>query len=85
MEDTSSSLTRGIIGAEVDGTRLRQLRLERALTQMDLSRMTGISVDAISRLENELRSAQVSTLRRLAHALKVEPRELLKTQGGKAF
>ena len=66
---------------ELDGDRLRQLRLERALTQMDLSRMTGISVDAISRLENELRYAQVSTVRRLAQALGVEPRELLKTQG----
>jgi transcriptional regulator with XRE-family HTH domain len=49
---------------------------------MDLSRMTGLSVDAISRLENELRSAQVSTVRRLAEALRVEPRELLKTQDG---
>jgi transcriptional regulator with XRE-family HTH domain len=67
---------------DLDGDRLRQLRLERALTQMDLSRMTGLSVDAISRLENELRSAQVSTVRRLAEALRVEPRELLKTQDG---
>jgi transcriptional regulator with XRE-family HTH domain len=66
---------------ELDGDRLRQLRLERALTQMDLSQMTGLSVDAISRLENELRYAQVSTVRRLAQALGVEPRELLKTQG----
>jgi transcriptional regulator with XRE-family HTH domain len=67
---------------ELDGVRLRQLRLEQALTQIDLSRMTGLSVDAISRLENELRFAQVSTVRRLAEALRVEPRELLKTQGG---
>jgi transcriptional regulator with XRE-family HTH domain len=66
---------------DLDGDRLRQLRLERALTQMDLSQMTGLSVDAISRLENELRYAQVSTVRRLAQALGVEPRELLKTQG----
>jgi transcriptional regulator with XRE-family HTH domain len=67
---------------ELDGAKLRRLRLERALTQMDLSGMTGLSVDAISRLENELRSAQVSTVRRLAQALRVEPRELLKTQDG---
>jgi transcriptional regulator with XRE-family HTH domain len=66
---------------DLDGDRLRQLRLERALTQMDLSQMTGLSVDAISRLENELRYAQVSTVRRLAQALGVEPQELLKTQG----
>ena len=67
---------------ELDGAKLRRLRLEQALTQMDLSGMTGLSVDAISRLENELRSAQVSTVRRLAQALGVEPRELLKTQDG---
>ena len=67
---------------ELDGAKLRQLRLEQALTQMELSRMTGLSVDAISRLENELRYAQVSTVRRLAEALRVEPRELLKTQDG---
>ena len=67
---------------ELDGEKLRRLRLEQALTQMELSRMTGLSVDAISRLENELRSAQVSTVRRLAEALRVEPRELLKTQDG---
>ncbi|MCA1731617.1 MAG: helix-turn-helix transcriptional regulator [Actinobacteria bacterium] len=67
---------------EIDGARLRQLRLEQALTQMDLSRMTGVSVDAISRLENELRSAQISTIRRLAEALRVEPRELIKKEGG---
>ena len=67
---------------ELDGAKLRRLRLERALTQMDLSGMTGLSVDAISRLENELRSAQVSTVRRLAQALGVEPRELLKRQDG---
>ena len=67
---------------ELDGAKLRRLRLERALTQMDLSGMTGLSVDAISRLENELRSAQVSTVRRLAQALEVEPRELLKTHDG---
>ena len=65
---------------EVDGVRLRQLRLGQALTQIELSRMTGISVDAISRLENELRSAQISTIRRLPEALRVEPRELLKTE-----
>ena len=67
---------------QLDGEKLRRLRLERALTQMELSRMTGLSVDAISRLENELRSAQVSTVRRLAQALGVEPWELLKTQDG---
>jgi transcriptional regulator with XRE-family HTH domain len=67
---------------EVDGVRLRQLRLEQALTQRALSQMTGVSEDAISRLENELRPAKPSTIRRLAQGLRVEPRELVKTEGG---
>ena len=67
--------------AELDGTKLRQLRLEQALTQHDLSQMTGVSEDAISRLENGLRPAQPSTIRRLAEAFGVEPRELLKREG----
>jgi transcriptional regulator with XRE-family HTH domain len=44
--------------------------------------MTGVSEDAISRLENELRPAKPSTIRRLAQGLRVEPRELVKTEGG---
>ena len=66
--------------AEINGRRLRQLRLERALTQADLCRMTGMSEDALSRLENELRRARPSTIRRLADALGVESRELIKTE-----
>jgi len=66
---------------EIDGARLGQLRLEQTLTQMELSRMTGVSVDAISRVENELRPAQISTIRRLAKAFSVELRELMKTDG----
>jgi HTH-type transcriptional regulator, competence development regulator len=68
--------------AEVDGRRLRQLRLERALTQHDLYQITGMSEDALSRLENERRHARPSTIRRLADALGVEPRELIKREEG---
>lgn len=66
--------------AEIDGGRLRQLRLERALTQHDLCQITGMSQDSLSRLENERRHARPSTIRRLAHALEVAPRELIKTE-----
>ena len=69
---------------ELDGVRLRQLRLEQALTQRDLSQMTGVSEDAISRLENGLRDPKPSTIRRLAEGLGVEPRELMKTEDGNA-
>jgi transcriptional regulator with XRE-family HTH domain len=63
---------------EVDGGRLRGLRRERALSQRDLMRMTGIAFDTISRLETGKQRAQPRTIRRLADVLGVEPRELMK-------
>jgi transcriptional regulator with XRE-family HTH domain len=63
---------------EVDGARLRGLRRVRALSQRDLSRMTGIAFDTISRLESGKQRAQPRTIRKLADALGVEPRELMK-------
>ena len=63
---------------EVDGERLRQLRGERALSQRDLSGITGIAHDSISQLETGKRDAQPRTIRKLAEALGVEPKELMK-------
>jgi transcriptional regulator with XRE-family HTH domain len=63
---------------EVDGPRLRQIRRERALSQRDLTRMTGIAFDTISRLETGKQRAQPRTIRKLADTLGVEPRELMK-------
>ena len=63
---------------EVDGARLRRLRRERALSQRDLARMTGIAFDTISRLETGKQRAQPRTIRKLASAIGVEPKELMK-------
>ena len=63
---------------EVDGARLRRIRRALALSQRDLSRMTGIAFDTISRLETGKQRAQPRTIRRLADVLGVEPRKLLK-------
>ena len=63
---------------EVDGARLRRLRRMGALSQRDLSRMTGVAFDTISRLETGKQQAQPRTIRKLADALGVEPRELIK-------
>jgi transcriptional regulator with XRE-family HTH domain len=63
---------------KVDGERLRQLRRELALSQRDLSGITGIAHDSISQLETGKREAQPRTIRKLADALGVEPRELMK-------
>jgi transcriptional regulator with XRE-family HTH domain len=64
----------------VDGTRLRRLRRERALSQRDLSRLTGVAFDTISRLETGKQEAQPKTIRKLAEALRVEPKELMKEE-----
>lgn len=63
---------------EVDGARLRRIRRERALSQRDLTRMTGIAFDTISRLETGKQRAQPRTIRKLAEALGVEPKDLMK-------
>ena len=63
---------------KLDGMRLRQLRKEHAWSQRDLARESGVSQDAIARLELGQREAQPRTVRRLAAALGVEPPELMK-------
>ena len=60
---------------------MRRLRRERALSQRDLSRMTGIAFDTISRLETGKQRAQPRTIRTLAEALGIEPSELMKEVG----
>ncbi len=62
----------------VDGARLRRLRRERALSQQDVERITGVAQATLSDLEGGKRGARASTLRRLAEALGVEPKELMK-------
>jgi transcriptional regulator with XRE-family HTH domain len=65
---------------EVDGAKLRKLRRERALSQQDVERGTGVSQATLSDLEQGKRGARASTLRKLAEALGVEPRELIKEE-----
>ena len=64
---------------EVDGMRLRKLRREAALSQQDLERMTGVAQSTLSALEAGKRDAQPRTVRRLAEALGLEPRELMRS------
>ena len=64
----------------VDGKTLRRLRRERALSQQDMTRITGVAQATLSDLEGSKRGARTSTLRKLAEALGVEPRELMKEE-----
>jgi DNA-binding Xre family transcriptional regulator len=65
---------------DISGGRLRQLRVQRAISQEDLGRMTGIAQSTISNLESSNRPARLSTIRKLAQALEVEPSELMKEE-----
>jgi transcriptional regulator with XRE-family HTH domain len=64
----------------VDGKTLKRLRRERALSQQDMTRITGVAQATLSDLEGSKRGARASTLRKLAEALGVEPRELMKEE-----
>ena len=56
--------------------RLKELREREALSQRDLAEMAGISPDTVRRLEGGDHARHV-TVRKLAAALGVKPRELM--------
>jgi XRE family transcriptional regulator, regulator of sulfur utilization len=65
---------------EVNGQRLRQLRVERALSLRALAERSGVAFDTINKLELGHRPARLMTLRKLAEALGVEPKEVMKEE-----
>jgi transcriptional regulator with XRE-family HTH domain len=65
---------------EVDGQRLRELRVEKALSLRALGERTGVAYDTINKLELGRRPARLSTIRKLAEALGVMPRELMQRE-----
>jgi transcriptional regulator with XRE-family HTH domain len=62
----------------INGKRLQELRVEQALSLRALAERSGVTYDTINKLELERRPAHASTIRKLADALGVEPRELMK-------
>jgi transcriptional regulator with XRE-family HTH domain len=58
-------------------TRLRELRQRAFLTQVELGERAGMSEATVNRLESGKHEARISTVRKLAAALGVEPRELV--------
>ncbi len=57
---------------------LRKHRLRRGLTQIELSKISELSRATIADLEAGKRGAYRSTVKKLARALKVKPRDLMK-------
>jgi transcriptional regulator with XRE-family HTH domain len=63
---------------KIDGENLQRLRLEKFWSRDELSEKSGIHRDHIGRLERgEGGNSRPPTVRRLAEALGVDPRELL--------
>ena len=60
------------------GERLRQLREERALRQEDLAELAGVGKNTVNRLEKNHTEPHMTTVRKLAEALGVDPRELVR-------
>lgn len=57
------------------GERLRQLREERGLSQLDLEIQSGINRTEISRIENGQKNIEFMTIVRIAASLNVEVKE----------
>jgi transcriptional regulator with XRE-family HTH domain len=61
---------------EINGERLRELRMSRGLTLRRLEQATGVPYDRLSELELG-GAAEEGTIEELADALDIEPSELL--------
>lgn len=64
------------------GDRIRQLRTERQLSQLDLANLVGVRQSAISAFETGEKMPRVDTLQRIASALEVSTAVLLDSDGG---
>ena len=58
------------------GENLRRLREDQLLTQAELAESAGIALSSLVRIENDQVDPRFSSIRKLALALEVHPREL---------
>ena len=61
------------------GQNIRNLRKERGITQADFAEKIGISLDTMSRWENERREPRYSDILKMTEILQVPPSKLLET------
>jgi predicted transcriptional regulator len=69
--------TIGAVMPRIDGEKLRQMREDRFLSHRELAKNAGVSPTTILNLEASKAEAQRRTVRKLAEALGVAPRELV--------
>jgi transcriptional regulator with XRE-family HTH domain len=61
---------------EVERVRLKELREDQAYSARELAGLAGVSYRTVLRIEHGQTNVQPRTIRKLAEALGVEPREL---------
>jgi transcriptional regulator with XRE-family HTH domain len=59
------------------GERLKRQRTRRALTQAELADRAGVTTATVARIERDEIEPRMTTLRKLAEALGVDPAELV--------
>lgn len=59
------------------GDRIKELRTRRLMTQEELAEKTGLAAATLSRIENNLHSPSISTLKALTKALDVDVTEIV--------
>lgn len=67
----------GGISVRMSGELLRELRVQRFMTQQELADAAGTTEATVNRLEKDLQTARISTVRKLAAALDVTPDRLM--------
>lgn len=66
---------------EIDVEKLKELRQDRALSMRELAALSGVGHNTIYRIENGQSNTLPRTVRRLAEALEVTPRDLIRREG----
>jgi transcriptional regulator with XRE-family HTH domain len=59
------------------GDNLKRQRIRKALTQEELARRAGLTTASVARIERNETEPRMSTLRKLAKALEVDPAEFV--------
>jgi transcriptional regulator with XRE-family HTH domain len=59
------------------GDNLKRQRIRKALTQEELARQAGLTTASVARIERNETEPRMSTLRKLAKALDIDPAELV--------
>ena len=63
------------------GDNLKRLRVLNALTQEELAEKAGLTSTAVARIERNESEPRMTSIRKLAMALGVKPRELIEGDG----